>query len=262
MQPVFTSASAAAATTRTTRRGGVVNYADPGSGDEFPDAGALDSDDSDFIASGGTRTAVRGSMRMSSRAPAGSGIFTPGGAPMYLQSVGQGQGQQSALPREDLDQSYLGRVPPAKFISPRPAQPTQHTYPWVYRDTWNPARTNLAAVDSPPELLENQARKATSLVPIRVEFETDTHRIRDCFVWNLNEDLIEPEMFARTFCADLDLPENPWAETVATQIRAQLEDHEGVGSMDLGIDSLELRPDEEIPECRVILSVRPLPLHC
>lgn len=107
-------------------------------------------------------------------------------------------------------------------------------------------------------MMEMQARKATALVPIRVEFETDTHRIRDCFVWNLNEDLIEPETFARTFCADLDLPENPWVETVATQIRAQLEEHEGLASMDLNIDTLELRPEDEIPECRVILSVRPL----
>lgn len=106
--------------------------------------------------------------------------------------------------------------------------------------------------------MEMQARKATALVPIRVEFETDTHRIRDCFVWNLNEDLIEPETFARTFCADLDLPENPWVETVATQIRAQLEEHEGLASMDLNIDTLELRPEDEIPECRVILSVRSL----
>lgn len=104
-------------------------------------------------------------------------------------------------------------------------------------------------------MLEAQSRKHTALVPIRVEFETDTHRVRDCFVWNLHEDLIPPEMFARTFCADLDIPENPWAETVANQIRAQLEEHEGVAAVDLGLDALELRPEDEIPECRVVLSV-------
>src|SRR6202042_1951018 len=51
VQPIFPTG--AATTTRTaTRRGGVVNYVDPGSGDEELDAGALDSDDSDFVASG------------------------------------------------------------------------------------------------------------------------------------------------------------------------------------------------------------------
>ncbi|PSR78184.1 hypothetical protein PHLCEN_2v7516 [Hermanssonia centrifuga] len=108
-----------------------------------------------------------------------------------------------------------------------------------------------------PELLDIQSRKPTALVPIRVEFETETHRIRDCFVWNLNEELIKPESFARTFCADLDLPPNPWAETVANQIRAQLEEHEGVASMDLGLDAMDVyaNNEEEIPECRVILSI-------
>lgn len=90
-----------------------------------------------------------------------------------------------------------------------------------------------------------------------MEFETDTHRIRDCFVWNLNEDLIQPEAFARTFCQDLDLPTIPWAELVANQIRAQLEDHEGVASMDLDAADPYSPGEEEVPECRVVLSVRP-----
>jgi len=109
--------------------------------------------------------------------------------------------------------------------------------------------------------LETHALKRTSLVPIRVEFETETLRIRDCFVWNLYETLIKPETFAKIFCMDLDLPINPWAETVANQIRAQLEEHEGVASLDLGVDDHIHKHDkkgenfDEIPECRVILSI-------
>lgn len=101
-----------------------------------------------------------------------------------------------------------------------------------------------------------------------MEFETETQRIRDCFVWNLYETLIKPETFANIFCMDLDLPIVPWAETVANQIRAQLEEHEGVASLDLGVDDYIHRHSdrngenaEEIPECRVILSVSPHALH-
>jgi chromatin structure-remodeling complex subunit SFH1 len=84
-------------------------------------------------------------------------------------------------------------------------------------------------------------------------------------VWNINEALIKPEIFARIFCNDLDIPQHPWVETVAAQIRAQLEDHEGVASMELGQDgamdadtALAKSGEEvhELPECRVILSVR------
>lgn len=78
----------------------------------------------------------------------------------------------------------------------------------------------------------------------------------------MNDDLVKPESFAKILCADLDLPANPWVDTIANQIRAQLEDHEGIASVDLGsgIDGyVEEGAEEEtamdVPECRVILSV-------
>ena len=80
-------------------------------------------------------------------------------------------------------------------------------------------------------------------------------------MWNLYESVIKPETFAHTFCTDLDLPLVPWVETVSNQIRAQLEEHEGVASMDLGADAAvdindtEDTSGEELPECRVIISV-------
>ncbi|KAF8908851.1 hypothetical protein CPB84DRAFT_92030 [Gymnopilus junonius] len=232
VQPILASTSTSTLRT-TTRRGGVINYADPGSGDDLPDAGALDSDDSDFIASGGTRTSIRQSRnRMSTGINvfnASTGVSTPRPAPPPRPE------------KAELDQSYLGMVPPARFIKPRVMLPTSYDYP-------------------SSDILESHAKKRTSLVPIRVEFETDTLRIRDCFTWNVNETLIKPEQFARIFCNDLDIPADQWAETVAAQIRAQLEDQEGVASMELGQDGAmgvdELPPNgEEVPECRVVLSI-------
>ncbi|KAK7028161.1 Chromatin structure remodeling complex protein sfh1 [Paramarasmius palmivorus] len=240
------AATTAALGTRSSgRRTGVVNYADPGSGDEFPDAGAIDSDDSDFVASGGTRTSIR--QGKGGAGAKGTGAFRLQG------SAGAGE--------EALDQSYLGMVPPDKFIKARYMPMTAH-------------------VDE--ESLFQQSRRPSALVPIRVEFDTETHRIRDCFVWNLYEETIKPEVFARIFCNDLDLPVEPWAETVANQIKAQLEDCEGIARMELGMDSavgfetqkedVVLQDDDEsmmqvderqgtesradeIPECRVMLSI-------
>ncbi|GJE98995.1 SNF5-domain-containing protein [Phanerochaete sordida] len=234
MQPIFSTPTAAAVNTRSTRRGGMINYADPGSGDEFPDAGAIDSDDSDFMANGGVRSSVRTTARLSSKAPVGAGVFSAGGVTHIVQAAPQTP--MLAQKSNTLNQSYLGMVPPERFITAKPAQPTPHPY-------------------IPPESLEMQARKPASLVPIRVEFETDTHRIRDCFVWNLHEDLIPPEVFARSFVQDLDLPEHPWVELVANQIRAQLEEHEGVASMDFDIANPFGPGEDEVPECRVILSI-------
>ncbi|KAK0243936.1 hypothetical protein EDD85DRAFT_180668 [Armillaria nabsnona] len=244
MQPILASTSSNTASTSTraaTRRGGVVNYADPGSGDDLPDAGALDSDDSDFIASGGTRTAIR-QQGTSTRARmnAGMSVFNSTTGVTTIRQQSTPPPPPPPLPEKtELDQSYLGQVPPSRYITARPFYPTPHTY-------------------ASPDVLATHSERRTSLVPIRVEFETETHRIRDCFVWNLYENIVRPETFAKTFCNDLDLPIVPWAETVANQIKAQLEDHEGIATMDLGIDGAANGEEvgrEEVAECRVILSI-------
>ena len=128
LQPILSNPTTGlTSATRSTRRGGAaINYADPGSGDEFPDAGALDSDDSDFVASGGTRSAIR-NARLSRNAPAGAGVFHSGTMTPTVVHTPQ-PAPQAAQKSNELDQSYLGMVPPSRFIVPKPVAPTKHEY--------------------------------------------------------------------------------------------------------------------------------------
>jgi chromatin structure-remodeling complex subunit SFH1 len=81
-------------------------------------------------------------------------------------------------------------------------------------------------------------------------------------LWNLNEDLITPQQFAKVFCSDLELPMHPFVQQVSAAIRSQVEEHEGIVSLDLSGES-EVAPDprigvsstEEKIECRVILAL-------
>ncbi|KAJ6585403.1 hypothetical protein B0H19DRAFT_926894 [Mycena capillaripes] len=228
MQPIISGPQATSS--RATRRG-AINYADPGSGDDLPDAGAIDSDDSDFTSENRlgnrqktTRTRMATGMSVFN---SNTGVTTVQPAPPPLPLKPE---------KAELEQSYLGMVPPARFITTKVV----------------PVLTSH--VHHPPESLERESVRRTALVPIRVEFETDTHRIRDCFVWNLNEELIKPENFAKIFCSDLDLPPVPWVETVTNQIRAQLEEHEAIARIELTNDGFDA-DGEEVPECRVILSI-------
>jgi chromatin structure-remodeling complex subunit SFH1 len=231
------------------RRGGVVSYADPGSGDDIPDAGEVDSDGSDFVASGGTRTAIR-AARGTLRVVNSTASYPAGGTPVAPLSA---RSQNRAGPE-------LSGLDTARALHHRETLCADKARGLVtsVRFHFSPTHslTIIVVLHSAEEKLAEQAQRSVALVPIRVEFETDTHRIRDCFVWNLHESLVTPEQFARTFCADLDLPPAPWADTVAAQIRAQLEDQDGVGSMELAVDGGGGESGDEIPECRVILSVR------
>ncbi|KAJ6504682.1 SNF5-domain-containing protein [Mycena vitilis] len=218
----------AATASRLTRRGGAINYADPDSGDDLPDAGALDSDDSGFLHENrlGTRQKTT-RTRMST----GMSVFNSNTGVTTV---------QPALPppplkpeKTELDQNYLGMVPPARFI-------TTKVIPVL-----------TSHVHHAPDAVEREATRRAALVPIRVEFETDTHRIRDCFVWSLNEQLIQPDTFAKIFCTDLDLPAVPWVETVTNQIRAQLEEHEAIARLELTND-FAAEGEEQVPECRIL----------
>ncbi|KAG9047646.1 Chromatin structure remodeling complex protein sfh1, partial [Tulasnella sp. UAMH 9824] len=112
MQPILsatgtgttTSLSAALTTTgRTGRARAAVNYADAASGDEFED----DSDDEDF-----SQNKKEAAAKRAAKAAAGAAGSLVGG-------LGAGGSTE-------LDQSYLGKKPPEKFISTRVAQPAKH----------------------------------------------------------------------------------------------------------------------------------------
>lgn len=111
VQPILSQP--AVARTTTSRRGGVINYADPGSGDDMPDP-ALDSDDSEFMAGSSTRAALR-----STRARTGqnsAAVVAPATPPPKTEKA-------------ELDQTYLGQIPPSRFIKSRPITTTAHEYP-------------------------------------------------------------------------------------------------------------------------------------
>lgn len=113
MQPIIAMPSASSL--KAGRGGKRINYAEAASGDDDIeiDVGGKepDSDDSDFVASGGARSAVR---RESSRT---QGNYQPPSAAGAQPTKG------------GLDQTYLGMVPPSRFITSKAVQPTRHEYP-------------------------------------------------------------------------------------------------------------------------------------
>lgn len=83
-------------------------------------------------------------------------------------------------------------------------------------------------------------------------------------MWNLNEELITPQVFARAFCNDLDLKGEQYVDQVAGAIRAQLDEHSQVAAIDLRapfitpsgeVDYYAELPGEDVADCRVILAV-------
>ncbi|KIJ63657.1 hypothetical protein HYDPIDRAFT_29449 [Hydnomerulius pinastri MD-312] len=71
----------------------------------------------------------------------------------------------------------------------------------------------------PPEL----ANRPEQLVPIRLEFDVEHHKMRETFVWNLNDSVITPELFAQTLVEDYALAPS-YHGVITKSIQEQLSD--------------------------------------
>lgn len=82
--------------------------------------------------------------------------------------------------------------------------------------------------------LARAANKPEALIPIRIELETETHRIKDVFTWNVNETLLKPAHFAKILAQDLGLPLDPYAFQIEAAIHQQIEDLGGLAEVEIG----------------------------
>ncbi|GLB39897.1 putative SNF5-domain-containing protein [Lyophyllum shimeji] len=92
----------------------------------------------------------------------------------------------------------------------------------------------------PRKLDEEDVNRPEQLVPIRLEFDVEHHKMRDTFVWNLNDPVVTPEHFAQTVVEDYNLSPNYHA-VITKSIQDQLSDfkaHSGLYDVDAEESSL------------------------
>lgn len=117
---------------------------------------------------------------------------------------------------EDKAGALLGLPPPGNKVIAKRAHRTHPLYA------------------SEGDLLD-QADRKEFLIPIKIELETDTHRIKDVFSWNMREYIVKPKDFARIFVRDLDLPPDPYTALVEQAIisQVQLAEQSGIDLVDI-----------------------------
>ncbi|KAF8062306.1 hypothetical protein FPV67DRAFT_266178 [Lyophyllum atratum] len=98
------------------------------------------------------------------------------------------------------------------------------------RDGWRWTRS----MRGPRKLDAEDVSRPEQLVPIRLEFDVEHHKMRDTFVWNLNDPVVTPENFAQTVVEDYNLAANYHA-VITKSIQDQLSDfkaHSGLYDVD------------------------------
>ena len=128
-------------------------------------------------------------------------------------SGGGGSGYAAAMPNS----SHLDAVPqPTPINRNRVVHRKVRSFPFCLDDT-------------DPGAAHDNANRTEVLVPVRVDMDIDGQKLRDTFLWNKNETLITPEMFAEVICDDLDLNPVNFVPAIAAAIQQQVDSHPGEG---------------------------------
>ncbi|THG99270.1 hypothetical protein EW026_g3053 [Hermanssonia centrifuga] len=88
------------------------------------------------------------------------------------------------------------------------------------------------------------ASRPEQLVPIRLEFDVEHHKMRDTFLWNLNDPIITPEIFAQSVVDDYSLAPSYHAVITKT-IQDQLSDFKSHSTF-FGEDGIPNSPVEDV----------------
>ncbi|KAK0526406.1 Chromatin structure remodeling complex protein sfh1 [Tilletia horrida] len=180
-------------------------------------SGIVDDDDEAILGLGSTRgkmgTPVGAVPKLA------SGTASAGMSGRGSPAIGEG---------ETSLRKYLGMPVPPHRLAAREAQRSLHKYYSDYD-------------------LEEAAEQGECLIPVRIELETDTHRIRDVFCWNMRETLITPKEFAHMLLVDMELPLEPFTAQIETAINQACDDARAAG-----IGHTDFSPDNE-DDVRVIV---------
>jgi SWI/SNF-related matrix-associated actin-dependent regulator of chromatin subfamily B member 1 len=93
----------------------------------------------------------------------------------------------------------------------------------------------------PKKRAAEQALEPEALVPIRLDVESEKHKLRDTFTWNAHETTVPLEWFAEILCEDFAIPpDRAFIHLVQKSIQEQLSDYHPHA---LNIDEEDLEED-------------------
>ncbi|KAJ7764511.1 SNF5-domain-containing protein [Mycena maculata] len=135
----------------------------------------------------------------------------------------------------------------SRFLKGREQFDVRYPYRKKERDGVRRKGGRREGIRLPRKLDPEDANRPEQLVPIRLEFDVEHHKMRDTFVWNLNDPVISPEDFAQTVVEDYKLAPTYHGIIVKTiqdqlsDFRAHSANYDG-DSWDVAVTEDTLRP--------------------
>eukprot|EP00051_Salpingoeca_urceolata_P009398 m.114207 g.114207 ORF g.114207 m.114207 type:complete len:463 (-) comp16284_c0_seq2:40-1428(-) len=163
-----------------------------------------------------------------------AGIFSRNGAP--LATLVRASEIASIMQKDDVEESV--KVPPSPVKNTVVESTTGDSYtlarsahaqiipqlPSIHTRV-NGARNPMAAAFRHPDGCSTEADELQEvLVPIRLAIEHEGYKLRDQFTWNVHDATLQPELFAKLMCQDMELPLS-FVPLIQSAIETQIADY-------------------------------------
>ncbi|KAJ7337371.1 hypothetical protein DFH08DRAFT_705548 [Mycena albidolilacea] len=112
----------------------------------------------------------------------------------------------------------------SRFLRGRETFDVRYPYRKKEREGGRRKGARREGIRLPRKIDPEDANRSEQLVPIRLEFDVEHHKMRDAFVWNLNDPVISPEHFAQTVVEDYNLA-HTYHAVITKTIQDQLSDY-------------------------------------
>ncbi|WVR08434.1 hypothetical protein IAU60_005489 [Kwoniella sp. DSM 27419] len=89
--------------------------------------------------------------------------------------------------------------------------------------------------------LKSMANIEDHLVPVRLELEHDSHKLKDTFMWNCADKVVTPEIFAQSLCDDFGVPHQHFVPRIVAAIEERVREYQ-----DQVLPIIQRRPVEDL----------------
>ncbi|WRT70508.1 uncharacterized protein IL334_007506 [Kwoniella shivajii] len=91
-----------------------------------------------------------------------------------------------------------------------------------------------------PAQLKSMAEVEDHIVPVRLDLEHDSYKLKDTFMWNCADKVVTPEIFAQSMCDDFAVPPQHFLSKIVTAIQERVQEYQ-----DQVLPIIQRRPKED-----------------
>ncbi|WVW81072.1 hypothetical protein I302_103063 [Kwoniella bestiolae CBS 10118] len=94
------------------------------------------------------------------------------------------------------------------------------------KDRMNRTHRNRKVIKFSPAQVKSMAEVEDHIVPVRLDLEHESFKLKDTFMWNVSDKVVTPEIFAQCLCDDFQVPYQHFQSRIVAAIQERVQEYQ------------------------------------